>query len=262
MSDVQFNAVLVNLKRVLKRKKMTYRQLAESIGMSESGVKKLFSAGDCSMGKLLQICAVLEISFTSLIEQSSIDNYVEITFTPKQMTFFEENPQYFSFLSELVRHEYDLEHVSRVHSLDDRSQKHYLRKLYGMGLLQLNEQEEIVVPKRHGIERVGISEKLASKVQHGLQKDLLDKRWALPFESSSFSRKVLKEICRTRLSSGLKVTHQTALELHQSIEQILNDFVKKSVWEQTVHKPEELTEVSVLHVIAPYTPTYTVPQWR
>ena len=52
---VQYTEVKAKLKQALAEQDLTYGQLGRRIGMSESGVKKLFSAHDISLERLAQI---------------------------------------------------------------------------------------------------------------------------------------------------------------------------------------------------------------
>ena len=67
MSEFDFAAVMRAIKTILKVKKMTYRDLAEILEMSESGVKKILSAKDGSFGRVLQMCRALDVSLDDLI---------------------------------------------------------------------------------------------------------------------------------------------------------------------------------------------------
>ena len=49
------------LKRVLKSRSLTYRELAERLGLSESAVKHMFSTGNFSLKRLDHVCEVLAI---------------------------------------------------------------------------------------------------------------------------------------------------------------------------------------------------------
>lgn len=56
------------LKHALKAKGMTYKQLADGLGISELSVKRLFRDKDCKLSRLLEICDLLEIQFDDLIQ--------------------------------------------------------------------------------------------------------------------------------------------------------------------------------------------------
>jgi DNA-binding Xre family transcriptional regulator len=61
-------ALLGGIKAVLRARKLTYRELARSIGVSEATVKRDLSRGNFSLRRLDQICAALEISLDELTQ--------------------------------------------------------------------------------------------------------------------------------------------------------------------------------------------------
>ena len=62
--------LVATLKRLLKSRSMTYRDLASRLGLSESAVKHMFSTGNFSLKRLDEVCEVLEIDLGELISQS------------------------------------------------------------------------------------------------------------------------------------------------------------------------------------------------
>ena len=58
------------LKRVLKSRSLTYRELAGRLGLSESAVKHMFSTGNFSLKRLDQVCEVLAIDLGELVSLS------------------------------------------------------------------------------------------------------------------------------------------------------------------------------------------------
>ncbi len=55
------------LKRCLRTRGVTYRSLAERIGLSEASVKRIFSERSFTLRRLEQVCAALEISVADLV---------------------------------------------------------------------------------------------------------------------------------------------------------------------------------------------------
>ncbi len=69
---------LINtLKKCLKAKGMTYRQVAQALELSEASVKRLFSEQSFSLKRLEEICNLLDLNFYDLIKLStnSEDDY-------------------------------------------------------------------------------------------------------------------------------------------------------------------------------------------
>ena len=59
-------ALIDTPKRELRARKLTYLMVAAKLGMSEIGVKRMFSRRDFTLARLDQLCAVLGLEFTDL----------------------------------------------------------------------------------------------------------------------------------------------------------------------------------------------------
>ncbi len=62
--------LVATLKRLLKARSLTYRDLAGRLDLSESAVKHMFSTANFSLKRLDEVCEVLEIDLGELIGQS------------------------------------------------------------------------------------------------------------------------------------------------------------------------------------------------
>jgi transcriptional regulator with XRE-family HTH domain len=68
---VDLPEILAALKRALKARGMTYRDLAKALSMSESGVKKWLTSKDCSLGRVLAACEAIGVSLEDLLRESA-----------------------------------------------------------------------------------------------------------------------------------------------------------------------------------------------
>jgi DNA-binding Xre family transcriptional regulator len=59
--------IIANLKRVMKARSITYRELAGRIGISEVSVKRIFSLSSLSLGRLEQICLAIDVSLQEIM---------------------------------------------------------------------------------------------------------------------------------------------------------------------------------------------------
>ena len=57
------------LKRALKTAGMTYADLAQTLGMAESSVKRMFAKGDMSLSRIDAICRALALDFAELAQR-------------------------------------------------------------------------------------------------------------------------------------------------------------------------------------------------
>lgn len=64
-------AIIQVLKRSLKTKGLTYRELAKRVGLSEASVKRVFSANTFTLQRLESICTAIGISVAELVRLAS-----------------------------------------------------------------------------------------------------------------------------------------------------------------------------------------------
>jgi transcriptional regulator with XRE-family HTH domain len=67
--------LLAAIRALLRERGMTYRELAEALGVSEPTVKRDFSRGDFSLSRLDRICEVLEVSLAELANGASTSRH-------------------------------------------------------------------------------------------------------------------------------------------------------------------------------------------
>src|SRR5262249_16823411 len=56
------------LKRALRERGLTYAHIAKGLGISESSVKRTFSKGSMSLGRLEEVCELAEMEISDLID--------------------------------------------------------------------------------------------------------------------------------------------------------------------------------------------------
>jgi transcriptional regulator with XRE-family HTH domain len=137
--------IIQTLKRDLKAKGITYKDVAAYLKMTEAGVKKLLSKEDISFNKLKLLCDLLQISPNDLL--NSLDEFETEThtFTEKQVNFFLNNRHYFHFFMKLAYEQKNPRIIQAEYKLSARSLNSYLKKLEELGLI-----------KRHPFDRTQI----------------------------------------------------------------------------------------------------------
>jgi DNA-binding Xre family transcriptional regulator len=122
-------AVTTSLKRALKKKRISYRELGRRLHLSESGVKKMMTAPDVSLGRLSEICSAVEIDLVDLLEGALRAPPARFSFSAAQEKFLADNPGDAAFLTALITASFDTAEVERRYHLDRTSMKVYLRRL-------------------------------------------------------------------------------------------------------------------------------------
>ena len=64
-------AIVQVLKRSLKTKGLTYKDIAKRVGLSEASVKRVFSAKTFTLQRLESVCAAIGMSMAELVRLAS-----------------------------------------------------------------------------------------------------------------------------------------------------------------------------------------------
>jgi DNA-binding Xre family transcriptional regulator len=134
--------IIDTLKRELKRRGITYRQLAERLDLSESAVKHMFSTGNFSLRRLDEICDVLEVGIGDLvsiselqepkIEQLSAEHEEEIVSDPRLLLLAYCLVNYWTF-----------DEIVERYDISPQQGLRYLRKLDRMRVIELQPGDRV-----------------------------------------------------------------------------------------------------------------------
>jgi DNA-binding Xre family transcriptional regulator len=118
----QISLVYDTLKQCLREQRITYRQLANSLNVSEASVKRNFSLQAFSLDKLEQICESLQLSLSDLFQLSQAQQEKISQLSEEQELTLLENPKLLLAavcvrdgwgFEELITH-YDIEEVEGI----------------------------------------------------------------------------------------------------------------------------------------------------
>lgn len=122
-------AVTSSLKRALKKRRISYRELGRRLRLSESGVKKMMTAPDLSLGRLAEICSAVQIDLVDLLEGALRVPPTPFSFSPAQEKFLADHAADAAFLTALITAGFDTREVERRYHLDGTSMRVYLKRL-------------------------------------------------------------------------------------------------------------------------------------
>jgi transcriptional regulator with XRE-family HTH domain len=80
----QIDSLVTELKRALKTQGLTYAALARALKLSESSVKRLFSTQNFSLQRLEQVCNLLGIEISDLVQMMNARREYLTQLTPEQ----------------------------------------------------------------------------------------------------------------------------------------------------------------------------------
>ncbi len=147
MNTPSYKDLMTQLKLRLKRLNFTYSDLARTINVPESTIKKWFASKDGSFNRISLICEALGIQLGALLKSIEDQNLLTLTFTSEQQSLFLDNKNAFNVYWYLVYERMNLSEISQVLSLTPHAMKTILLKLDKTRLLKLDVGDKLQVPK-------------------------------------------------------------------------------------------------------------------
>lgn len=149
-----YQLAIHTLKLALKQQGLTYKDLAKRIHLSESGVKKIFSASDGSFQRIAQISGELGFSMSELLSGHS-ENIFDLSYSELQQEYLVNEPRALRLFWALV---YERRSIAEAQALAGLSAKELfpiLRRLDQLRFLELLPGDRIRVPAVRQIRWVG-----------------------------------------------------------------------------------------------------------
>lgn len=221
----QYEVAIESLKRALKRQKLTYRELAPLLGLSESGVKKIFTAKDGSFQRLSQICEVLGLSMQELLEGGD-EAILDVSFTERQQDFLAKHPAGLQLYWRLVYERLPLADAIKAGGLREKESFSLLRQLDQLQMLELLPGNRVRVPAVRQIRWVG----------GGPLVEKLYREW-----SGRFLEKVAKVDPGPDslfLIRYFRASEKTVRDLMDALRDLEREFVRRATREMRTEAPE------------------------
>ncbi|MCP4915027.1 MAG: helix-turn-helix domain-containing protein [Oligoflexia bacterium] len=237
--------LISELKKVLKRKKKKYSDIARELDMSESSVKRLMSGKDASLSKLEALCRVVDITFFDLVSMSKDSKPQTLTLTKEQDRFFAKNTNYFYFYHLIHEEDATVQEIVTRFGLSEKSKNKYLKKLEDLGLLEWHPGDKIVIVKKGGIHLPEMTE-LGSHLVRTLMKNVTE----LVGDVKKMDEQ-LKDKNGTFHIGEYYLREETAKGFQNRISNLLIDMEKASDRESRIYGKEELKFYTSISSVMP-----------
>lgn len=212
----EYQVVTQNLKRAIKDRGLTYRDIAQGVGLSESGVKKIFLAKDGSFQRLAQICRFIGFSVSELVEDSRT---LEVGFSESQQQEFMKETKLFHLYWLLVYERKSVVRSQEVLKLTRAESFRLLRKLDTLGLIKLLPRDHIRLPSVKAVRWVG----------EGVFVRKLYQEWSRSLVDALAKPGPQKEYFF--LLRYLQMTSETYAEFKTALASLEEEFVRRSIHE-------------------------------
>ena len=128
--------VIQVLRAELRAVGMTYKALAERIGMSESSVKRMFGQKDMALSRLAQICKACGIALEDVLRRAADAHPHADTLTPAQEKSLMANPRLLLVAISCLGH-WSIEQIVETYSVSEPECIGLMIELDRLGLIEL-----------------------------------------------------------------------------------------------------------------------------
>jgi len=232
------NNVVETLKKVLKVKKITYKSLADELGMSESGVKKLLTSKDISLTRVEQITRLIGLSLADLFQIADEAEVKNVRLSPKQENALFENNLLFRVYWFLAVEEKTLDAIKKSEKLTNDQLQRNLLKLENLDLIKIGKNNRIASVHK-GLFRWASDGPLVKKLNNEWSENTLKK--VLSHKNNAD--------CLHRLSY-LRLSDKSKTAFYERLNELVNEFARLSQREKTRYADRDLTSISSLIAIA------------
>lgn len=139
----QTNQWIDTLKRCLKARGITYKEVAAALDLSEASIKRLFSERSFSMQRLEQICRLMDMSFSDLARLNDLKYQDRLTtLSDSQEAALADDAILLSYFY-LLLNGWKISRIAQRFELDKPRQIRLLAKLDRIGLIELQPRNRV-----------------------------------------------------------------------------------------------------------------------
>jgi transcriptional regulator with XRE-family HTH domain len=146
----QIDQFLAALKRALKAKNIIYRDLADSLKLSESSIKRILGDKSISLERIEEICKACDISFSEICKNAQFDEDVQTnSLTKDQEKILAENPRllhYFILLNDRLTPA----KIEKDFDISASESKKFLLQLDRMNVIELHPRDRVKMKNQSG----------------------------------------------------------------------------------------------------------------
>ena len=146
----QIDQFLAAFKRALKARNIVYKDLAESLDLSESSVKRILSDKSLSLERIEEICKATDISFSEICKNANFDEDITTyTLSKEQEKALSENPRllhYFLLLNDGM----SAAKIEKDFEISSNESKKLLLLLDKLNVIELHPKDRVKMKNGNG----------------------------------------------------------------------------------------------------------------
>jgi hypothetical protein len=240
LAGTQYRTLTTAIKQVFKNKGVIYATLAARVGLSESGLKKVLSAEDGSIGRLEAICLAIGMTLFDLMQIAHGElSVTEFEMPSEVQEYFLANLDCFRFFWMLIYDEYEPDRILSDLNMDSHEFWKHVRQLDRFGLLKVGENNRITIPNRDHI----------VWVNDGPLVEWMKKNWSFDLLSDAVAND--KNADHYLSMRVFRLSEASRKDLVQALRDINREFGHRSLRERLSYPDDQLASIRVLSTVAP-----------
>jgi len=233
--------IQTQIKTILKNRGLNYEILANKIGLSESGVKKIMRGKDFSLVRLNQICNALQLSLFDFIQSLDQIEFENTEFHPEQQNALLKKPELLFLYWKLAFERCPLETASQELGFNKEVTQKLLIQLDKLKLIELGSMGKVKLPRLRAIRSFGDGE-LVRSVYRDWSCELIRSMTAKPLKEEGQSLFIFR---------GIPMRKETLQNLITALREIEEEFVNRAIREMKIYSYKDLIPVSWISALSP-----------
>lgn len=209
----QTTHLITTLKSILKSRGITYRHIAERLGLSEASIKRLFAEQNFSLQRLDQICQLVDMEISDLVKHMEVDQQQLVELTDKQERELVADIKLL-LVAFVVINGWKFEDIISLYDLSETETIRYLAKLDRIELIDLlpNNRIKLRISPKFSWRRNG---PIQTFFTEHLQEDFLKSRFDNQEETFQFPSGMLSKASCEQFNRRIKQLVQDFHTLNQ-----------------------------------------------
>lgn len=235
------------IKQLMKSKKITYKDLADSFSCSVPTIKRMLNKETLTISRLMDICKVLGMDvfeLTTMMREQVIRG--ENFFTDEQEHFLSKHLKIYTFYRRLM-YGYQEVDYKRKFKMSTNVIEFYKIKLHELGLVQIDESGNILSLLRKRPQYKG---SLSRTFGEHLKKEvplMIDEEFEQGYDES-----VSDSMTEHLFLYDLMLSKKNKEQFLDKLEDLFQEYAKKSRWDYLSYSALEMEPVSVVLFLKKY----------
>jgi len=227
------------LKQLVRSEGFTYKQVGEHLDLSEPSVKRMFQAEDCKLSRLIELCDMVGISLSELIELQKRDELNKGYFLPSETEAALANDPHLAINFLLILSGVSAKEIQALQNLTPEAYWQTLRKLEALELIRTTQGNSHVLtistPVRWRYN--GTMQALLTEINVGFLRETFANT-----EDESVSLHV----------ASRAVSETSLQQLHAGLQALYEQFNRQARLDQLYYPPEQLKPFKLVTALGPF----------